>query len=535
MPRDRRRTHLGILGAIAAVALLVSACGADSDDGINEDPPSDDVDTTDEPEDDGSVDEAAPADPDRALRVAIPVEPPSMNPVNLPQSTGLVWGAFLDPLIGLSDDFAPDDSGLVLAWEQVEPETWRFTLREGVTFHNGEPFNAAAMAFTIDTYRESAGAPMAPYLATITDMDPVEDLVLDVTTDGVNLSIPAAMSGLRALPPGYYAEVGAEDFGLEPIGTGPFEFESWTPGSSVEGTAFADHWRGTPSIPAIEWSFVADGNSRASLVQTDQADLVVNVPVEQRQALRDAPGIATAEVVSNSKMTVFLMTNEEQLADTDLREAVALAMDRQGLTEGVLQDEGGSPSNTLLGGLLSDQVAPAVPSADVEAARALVEGAGGASIQFHYAPTQHPSGQAVGEAIAGMLEQAGFEVERNAMDYGALVGDFIGGNLDGIVMFAVLPVFPHPHVYAQGFLTSTSITRQCDAPEVLDGLAVDALAAEDFAASDAIYLEMEQIGVQERRCIVPLYDEVQSYGFTEDLTGFQTPPATIIDYFPLSF
>ena len=528
MRSSTKKARWRVLGAVMAMSLIVAACG--NGDTAPEDT---DVDTDDADEVEAPGDEAA-ADPDRAMRIAVPVEPPSLSPVNLPQSTGLVWGAFLDPVIGLSDDFAPDDTGLVTDWEQVEDEVWRLTLREGVEFHNGEPFDADALAFTIETYRDSEGAPMAPYLASITELDAVDDLTLDVRTETTNLSIPAALTGLRALPPEYYGEVGEEGFGMEPVGTGPFEFESWDPGTGARGVAREDHWRGEPGLAAIEWSFVEDGSTRASLVQTDQADLVVNVPLEQREALREADGITTDEVTSNSKMTLFLITNKEQLADTDLREAVELSMDRRGLTEGVLQDEGGAPSATLLGGLMNDPVDPEIPEPDYDQAAELIEGAGGASIQFHYAPSQHPSGQAVGEAIAGMLDSAGFEVERNPMDYGSLTQEFIGGTLDGIVMFAVLPVFPHPHVYAQGFLTSTSITRNCDAPEI-DDLAVEALGAEDFAQSDEIYQEIEEIGVQDRKCVLPLYDEIQSYGYTDDLQGFSPPPATIIDFHPLSF
>lgn len=550
----RKGLAIGLVGA-----LVLAACGGDddADDGATGTEDSSDVaepadpgDSDDTAEDSGDADDtgdegtadagdtgedAAPTPSDRTLRVVAPAEPPSLNPINLAQSTGVVWGAMFESgLIALDPDFRPTQDGLITNWERPQLDTWRLTLRDGVTFHNGEPFDAEAVKFTIETYQASEGSPMRPYLLAVTSVDVVDPLTVDLVTESPDLSIPAVLTAVRALPPVYYAEVGADDFGLDPVGVGPYVFDEWSPGTAVRLTANQDYWRGTPGAAGIEFTFAGDPATRTSLLETGEVDVVYQVPIQLRDDLRANEATDVIEAPSLTQPSLFQITNKTELADPELRNAVAMAMDRAAITDFVLEGQGGIPSSSILAPLLFDPVEQVVPDPDFDAAKAIVDAAGNPTITLNWAPTQFAAGQQVGEAVAGMLEEVGFTVNRNPADPGDLTRELVTGNLDGLVLYPIVPVFPHPKVYVTGFLTSQSITNACTTPGV-DEANAEAIAAEDEAASDEIYIQIEEDGIFTDRCVTPLYYEVQSWGLGSDVTGFTPPSAKIPDYFPVGF
>ncbi len=547
----RKGLAIGLVGA-----LVLAACGGDddADDGATGTEDSSDVadsadsgdadDTADDAGasgDEGTADagdsgeDAAPTPSDRTLRVVVAAEPPSLNPVNLAQSTGVVWGAMFESgLIGLDPDFRPTQDGLVTNWERPEPNIWRLTLREGVQFHNGEPFDAESVKFTLETYQASEGSPMRPYLLDITSVEVVDELTVDVVTGAPDLSIPAVLTAVRALPPTYYAETGPDDFGLNPVGVGPYVFDEWSPGTAVRLTANADYWRGAPGAAGMEFTFAGDPATRTSLLETGEVDMAFEIPIQLREDLRNNEATQIVEGQGLSQPSLFQITNKTELADIELRDAVAMAMDREAITEFVLEGQGGVPSSSMLAPLLFEPTEQVIPTPDVEAAKAIVDAAGNPTITLNWAPTQFSAGQQVGEAVAGMLEEAGFGVTRNPLDPGDLTRELVTGNLDGLVLYPIVPVFPHPKVYVTGFLTTVSISNACTTPGVDEGNA-EAIAAEDEATSDEIYTKIEQDAVFTDHCMTPLYYQVESWGLGSDVTGFTIPSARIPDYYTVGF
>jgi peptide/nickel transport system substrate-binding protein len=118
---------------------------------------------------------------------------------------------------------------LALSWRSVNPTTWQFKLRQGVKFHNGEPFNAEAVKFTIDRLITKGVHQVYGGFATIERADVVDPYTINVVTSKPDPILVKRFAGYggQMLPPQYLKQVDWKDFALKPVGTGPYKFVEW--------------------------------------------------------------------------------------------------------------------------------------------------------------------------------------------------------------------------------------------------------------------------------------------------------------------
>src|SRR5690606_12922137 len=120
---------------------------------------------------------------------------------------------------------------LAESWENRDDLTWVFHLREGVTFHNGEPFTAEGAKFTLDTVMsEEFSTPLKTWTSTIASVEAEDELTLVITTKTPARGLLNSLVQLPLVSPTAVEEFGA-DFTLNPVGTGPYQFVSYTPNS----------------------------------------------------------------------------------------------------------------------------------------------------------------------------------------------------------------------------------------------------------------------------------------------------------------
>ena len=134
---------------------------------------------------------------------------------------------------------------LAESWEQVEPDRWRFTLRQGVKFHDGTDFNADAVKFSIERIKnpDDPGR-SASNLRPIIAVEVVDDYTVDIVTDGSYgplLNIISLVYATGIVSPAAVAQYG-EDFTRNPVGTGPFKFVEWKTNDQIVIERFDDYW-----------------------------------------------------------------------------------------------------------------------------------------------------------------------------------------------------------------------------------------------------------------------------------------------------
>lgn len=462
------------------------------------------------------------------LRIVAAIEPVNMNPVKQANSFGNFWEPINEPLIKQDKNFQLTKNGIITNWQQKKPGEWTFTIRPNLKFTNGEPLDAAAVGFTLETYRDTVGAPMRAYLTKMVSTRAVNKTTLVATFQAGDLSIPAVLSSVRALPRVYYSQVGHDAFGLAPIGSGPYKFGSWQKGVSLKLVANDKYWGTKAKTKNLDFSFASDADTRANLLASGAVDFAWPISV-QRQAGLKTKKTTVVQKADRVQLALFMMAQKTQLADVRLREAVVNAINVEAITKSVLLNKGGKPNCSLLLPLLNNPQVPACPKQNLTKARSLTSQFTNPTVTINYGPARAGNDESVVQAIASQLRSAGFTVNLNSMDYQRMTVDLVTGRLEGLVFFAISPVFPHPSVYAQGFMTTTSITKNCPLPG-LDALNARALEAKGYGGSDNSYKAMEKIGITDGRCMFPMYNEIKMWGLSTGIGGFVAPQANIIEW-----
>jgi len=203
------------------------------------------------------------AGPKIELRVGIPWTPENLDPtMNLSSIRATVGVSLFDSLVGRDRDnrIVPE---LAESWKLLNDTTWQFKLRRGVVFHNGEPFNAEAVRFTIERVLDpNQKSPNRANIGEIVRVEALDDLTVNIVTGKPYAPLLNRLIDFPILPPKYTTEKGNQGMALRPVGTGPYRFVSLVKDDQMVVEAFDRHWRGAPAIPRLVFKAIPEPFTR---------------------------------------------------------------------------------------------------------------------------------------------------------------------------------------------------------------------------------------------------------------------------------
>ncbi|MFT3718656.1 glutathione ABC transporter substrate-binding protein GsiB [Pseudorhodoferax sp.] len=214
---------------------------------------------------------------------------------------------------------------------------YTFKLRQGVKFHDGTGFDAAAAKANLDRVMDPANRLLrATQFNRIAKVEAVNPQTLRITLKepfGPFINSLAHASAAM-ISPAALKKWGNKDIAFHPVGTGPFEFVEWKQTEAIVGKKFAGYWKqGYPKIDQVTWKPVLENNTRAAMLQTGEADFAFTLPYEQIATLKKSDKV---EVVSSpSIIQRFLVFNmlQKPFDNLKVREAIGYAINKEALAK----------------------------------------------------------------------------------------------------------------------------------------------------------------------------------------------------------
>jgi peptide/nickel transport system substrate-binding protein len=271
---------------------------------------------------------AAQAMAESSLVVAQDYPPRMMNPHGDDSDAGLSYFSnFFDGLLQRKGSEGTLVPALAVKWEHPNLLTWRFYLRKGVKFHNGNPFNAADVKFTFERLSNPDVSEFTNTGKQIDSVTIVDDYTVDIKT---KQPIPWFANNMHQIFIMDKESTETRDQGdvmVKAIGTGAYKFVEWVKGSYIRMEANADYWEGAPPIKKVEVRPITESSTRFAALVSGQVDIVTGVPVELFDKVKQNPKL---QVVSRpARRSIFLGIGNKPgspTADIRVRKAMYMAI-----------------------------------------------------------------------------------------------------------------------------------------------------------------------------------------------------------------
>lgn len=501
MQRKKNLLRVALVAA-AAGALVLSGCSAAP----------------------GGTGSAAPAT-EQTIKIGLSADVADLKPARDQGAAAMM----LDTLIHRGLLAYDKDGGVVPAlaesFEQVDDTTYRFTLREGLTFQDGSALTSANVKKSLEYLATAeSGSKIYSAMKELVSVETPDDLTAVVSLSSKNAALPEYLADTTAaiLP-----DAAFEAEGTSWMGAGPFTLENTEKGISfslVKNDGFYD--AESVELESIDLSIYADGSARTNALIAGDVDLIDFVPWEDFDRVESTPGLKI-DSTSGPFMYVHFNVTEGPFADERVRQAVALAVNRENVASAAFSDQAaviaGAPipeSSTFYNATLAEGWAT-----DVDRARSLLAEAGyaeGFSATL-LTSSQYAFHQDSALSVQADLEKIGITATLDAPDWATRQEKALAGNYD-LAIAGSAGVVNDPSFLAN-FVTGPAANNRSfgfSDPE-LDALLVSGLGAateaERIEAYDAV-----QERILETVPFASLVGRSQAFGFNERVTGFSNIP-----------
>ncbi|MDV3222566.1 ABC transporter substrate-binding protein [Intrasporangium sp.] len=344
---------------------------------------------------------------------------------------------------------------LAKSWQVSEDnKTYTFDLVEGATFTNGTPFTAKDAAFSINRVKSDWTVSLKSAMDVVAEAKALSDTQLEVTlTQPSNNWLYRMSTRIGAM----MTEQGVSDLAAKPVGTGPYVFDEWRRGDSISFTANPDYWGTKPFFQDVTLKYFKDPSALNNALLTGTIDVVGTVQApESLQQFEGNEKFEITEGTTNGEVLLSFNNSKAPMNDLKVRQAVRHAIDHQALLDTCWAGRG-----TLIGSMVPptdpwyEDLTGLYPY-DLEKAKALVAETGVGSTPLRLRLPSLPYATSCGQVVKSQLEQAGFTVNLDQLEFPAvwLSTVFTDADYDMSIVAHVEPrdlpaVFGNPDYYTR--------------------------------------------------------------------------------------
>ena len=369
---------------------------------------------------------AAPPDtPTGTLIVALPLEPNSVNPPNgADRMAGNVTNQIFESLLAIDNSTGELIPALATAWEVAEDgSVYSFTLREGVTFHDGSPFTAQDVVATYTAGADPANAYAGSYDGVVVEV--VDDFTIHIKPPTPDVTFLRSMAETKIISAEQFAAEGNAGIESNPIGTGPFQFVEWSKGDRIVLAANPNYWdAGKPHLAEVIFRPIPESSTRLAAIQTGEVHIVNRLSSDETASLE---GVSNVQVVTYPADRVYYITFNNLTTGVGLptenklvRQAMNYAVDRQAIVDGLFNGNARLSNGFVTPSNLGFDATLAPYPYDPEKAKELLAEAGfadGFSIGMSCPVGAYTSFEDVCQAIANYLSEVGITLDGGEIEF----------------------------------------------------------------------------------------------------------------------
>ena len=434
--------------------------------------------------------------------------------------------------------------GLAESWRVVEDDLWEFTLRDGVTFHDGTKLEPADVAFTLARAPEVPNSPSSyrQYTKSIAAVEVTGPRTLRIRTKGPAPTLLVDLDSIAILSRKLAEGKPTSDYnaGRAAIGTGPYRFVEWQAGNRVVLERNPGYWGGAEPWDRVTVRPISNDGARVAAILSGDVDLIDGVPGVDRAKLAAAPALALHEC--DAFRIIYLIMDSDRDVSPGLRDANGAALERNPFKDRRVRQALSLAINrqALAERLLSGQARPAgqyvpsdVPGAspnlkplpfDADRARALLKEAGwadGFSVALAGSNDRYPNDAQVAQAIGQMFARVGIKTDVNTMpasqlfsrgsklEFSAMLSGWVGNGEASSPLVALMATY-NP---ATGMGSSN---RGRWSNTEYDAALGAALRTLDDTKRNALYARAAEIAVAEMG-MIPVYFTINTWASRKDL------------------
>jgi peptide/nickel transport system substrate-binding protein len=448
----------------------------------------------------------------------------SPNNLDLRQGTDAqserVGGLIFDALARKDDHFNLQP-WLASSWERPDALTWVFHLRDGVRFHDGRPLEAADVAWTIRSMMD--GTIVSGKTGSFAAVDRVETpgrLTVVVRMKRPDAALLFNMSdGLFGVVP----RGAGRDFGMHPVGSGPYKFVSAVQDKEVVLERNADYWGGWPELPAggqrierVRFAVVPDAITAALEMKKGSADVESNVlTLDMVHALQEAPNLKVESRPSSIAIYMTLNVQDPVLKDRRVRQAMALAIDKAPIIDALWRGQARPAATLLPEGHWAAATAgeiPVYPHNVVRAEKLLDEagfrpGKDGVRLRVTLKTSTDETTRLLAAVLQQQMRTVGIELTLRSAEFGTFYADITKGAFQMYIL-RWIGSNEDPDIFRYAYATASFPPKggnrgRYSNPQV-DALIEKATGETDEGLRRADYVEIQRI-VAEDLPVIPLW------------------------------
>jgi peptide/nickel transport system substrate-binding protein len=312
--------------------------------------------------------------------------------------------------------------GLATEWKLQGQTTWAFKIRQGVKWHNGDPFSSADAKWSIErTYDPAAKTRVATVLTTIDRIEAPDPTTLIIHTKKPDPLLPARLAfyGGQIVPEKYLKSVGAEAFNRKPVGTGPVRFVSWTKDDRLVMDANPDYWGGRIDVDRVVFRAVPEMAPRVAGLLKGELDVITQLPPDQGERVN---ANASTRMIGALYAGLYVLAVNSKVPPLDnplVKQALALSIDREAIVKELWRGRGIVPSGPIAKGDNHFDASLPPLAYNPKEARERLKKAGykGEEVVIETTAGYTANDKPMAEAIQAMWKDAGINAKVEVLEY----------------------------------------------------------------------------------------------------------------------